>query len=577
MSNQPSVSTGQCSNRGRKEVNQDFHGLCVPDEPLLSTKGIAIALADGISSSQVSQIASKTAVTGFLEDYYCTSDAWSVKKSAQRVLMATNSWLYAQTRQSQYRYDRDKGYVCTLSALIFKSTTAFLFHVGDARVHLLRGDRMEQLTNDHRLWITRDQSHLSRALGIEPHIEIDYRSLQLEPGDIFILSTDGIYEHLSEAAMAGLIAMHSDDLDLAARQILETAYDRGSDDNLTVQIVRIDSLPPYQEATELLQHLTTLPFAPVLEPRMEIDGLTVIRQLHASNRSHVFLARDNRSGHHVALKTPSTDMRHDPVYLERFLMEEWIARRIDSAHVVKAAAQSQKRQYLYTLSEFIEGQTLAQWMIDNPRPQMETVRRIVEQIARGLRTFHRLEMLHQDLRPANVMIDSAGTVKIIDFGATRVAGIMEMTPLAADGDILGTLQYSAPEYFLGDSGSPLSDLFSLAVITYQMLTGRLPYGVQVPSARTRAAQSRLSYSSVLEDNREIPVWIDEVLKKALHTQPHKRYQELSEFVYDLRHPNPAFLQRTRQPLLERNPLLFWQGTSAILAAIVALLVILWPR
>ena len=97
MISQLTISSGQCSDKGRKTINQDFHGIRVPREPQLGTKGIAIALADGISSSQVSQIASQTAVASFLDDYFCTSDAWSVKKSAQRVLMATNSWLYSQT------------------------------------------------------------------------------------------------------------------------------------------------------------------------------------------------------------------------------------------------------------------------------------------------------------------------------------------------------------------------------------------------------------------------------------------------------------------------------------------------
>jgi serine/threonine protein phosphatase PrpC len=151
------ISIGQHSDKGRKETNQDFHGVYVPNEPQLSSKGIAIVLADGVSSSDVSHIASETAVTGFLEDYFCTSDAWSVKKSAQQVLMAVNSWLHSQTQQSQYRYDKDRGYVCTLSAMVIKSNTAHVFHVGDARVYRLRADGMEQLTNDHRLWVSQEQ------------------------------------------------------------------------------------------------------------------------------------------------------------------------------------------------------------------------------------------------------------------------------------------------------------------------------------------------------------------------------------------------------------------------------------
>ena len=109
MTSQLKISVGQHTDKGRKEINQDFYGVYIPKEPQLSSKGIAIALADGISSSEVSQVASQAAVSSFLEDYFCTSEAWSVKKSAQQVLTATNSWLYSQIRQSQYRYEEDRG------------------------------------------------------------------------------------------------------------------------------------------------------------------------------------------------------------------------------------------------------------------------------------------------------------------------------------------------------------------------------------------------------------------------------------------------------------------------------------
>ena len=159
---------------------------------------------------------------------------------------------------------------------------------------------------------------------------------------------------------------------------------------------------------------------------MIFDGYKIIREVHASSRSHVYLATDEETNATVVIKTPSIDLQGDPAYLERFLMEEWIARRINSAHVLKPCPQTRKRNYFYIVTEFIDGQTLTQWMIDNPKPELETVRGIIEQIAKGLQAFHRMEMLHQDLRPENIMIDSTGTVKIIDFGSTRVAGVMEI-------------------------------------------------------------------------------------------------------------------------------------------------------
>jgi len=570
MSRKLSLSTGQYSDKGRKEINQDFHGIYIPDEPQLSSKGIAIALADGISSSNVGHIASESAIKSFLEDYYCTSESWSVKTSAQRVVTATNSWLYSQTRQSHYRYDKDRGYVCTLSALIIKSTTAYIFHVGDSRIYRLRGESLEQLTNDHRLVVSEDQSYLSRALGIDSQLDIDYRALQVEQGDHFLLMTDGVYEHVAPSFMIDTIKNSPDDLDTAARLIAQEAYAQGSNDNLTVQVVRIDTLPR-QATNELYQQWSELPPAPVLDPRMIFEGYRVIREIHGSSRSHIYLAEDSETGTLVALKTPSIDLRGDPAYLERFMLEEWIARRINSAHVLKPCPQTRKRDYLYVATEYIEGQTLAQWMIDNPAPELETVRGIVEQIAKGLRAFHRMEMLHQDLRPNNVMIDGTGTIKIIDFGSASVSGLAEAETANIQPHILGTVQYTAPEYFLGEPGTPCSDLFSLGVITYQMLSGRLPYGAQVAKSRTKAEQRKLRYKSVLDEHREIPAWIDATLAKAVHPDPCKRYEELSEFIHDLRHPNQALLGKGSPPLIERNPLIFWQCLSFVLALAVVVL------
>jgi len=568
MPSELKLSLGAHSDKGRKEINQDFHRVCIPHSPLLQLKGVVAAVADGISSSDVSHIASQSAIRSFIEDFYCTSEAWSVKTSAERVLSAVNSWLYSQTQQSQYRFDRDRGYVCTFSAVILKSTTANIIHVGDSRIYRLRGKTVEQLTEDHCTWISSNQSYLARALGAANALNADYCSVAVEVGDIFLMTTDGVHEYMTSADVLNVLSDHRHDLNEAARELIKHAYDAGSDDNLTVQLMRVDELPD-KEVNEVLQQLSELPLPPLLQARMEFDGYRIVRELHASHRSHIYLATDEQTHDTVVIKIPSIDLRSEPVYLERFLMEEWIARRINNAHVLKPCSITRKHNYVYVATEYIEGITLSQWMIDNPRPGIEQVRNIVEQIARGLAAFHRMEMLHQDVRPENIMIDHTGTVKIIDFGSVRVAGIAESLR-DTDEVILGTLQYTAPEYFLGEGGSPRSDLFSLGVIAYQMLSGKLPYGPSVSRVRSRAALSKLIYESVLDDEREIPAWIDGVLQKAVHPDPYKRYEELSEFVHELRHPSQEFLSRTTPPLIERNPVKFWKSMSFIL-----LLIIIW--
>ena len=562
MSEPLTVSIGSATNKGVKAVNQDALGSVIPPEPMLSSKGIVLAMADGISSSEVSQIASETAISGFLEDYYCTSDSWSVKTSAQKVIRSINSWLYAQTRNSPYRFNKDKGYVCTFSALVLKSNTAHLFHSGDTRIYRLSGQQLEQLTEDHRRVVSADVSYLTRALGIEQTFDIDYQTKLLEPNDIYIIATDGVYDFLESGQIANTL-LNSATLTIAAETIIEQALSLGSDDNLSVQIVRIDHVPDYQ--LDEVHQLTMLPLPPRLLPRMQFDGYDILREIYISSRSHVFLARDIDSQQTVVIKTPSTELRNDKQYLERFMLEEWIAKRINNPHVAKAIISNRKRNFLYLVTEFIDGISLNQWMIDNPKPKLEQVRDIIEQTAKGLQAFHRQEMIHQDLRPANIMIDSTNTVKIIDFGSTFIAGV---TDANTEEIMRGTIRYSAPEYFLGQLGTQASDIFSLAVITYQMLSGKFPYSAKIAQAKSVSAQNKLNYQSIINDDSELPVWLDDTLEHALKMNPLKRYNELSEFIHDLRQPNKLFLAKTRPPLLQRDPVMFWQGISLLLVILL---------
>ncbi len=519
--------------------------------------------ADGISSSEAGQLASQAAVTSFLEDYYCTSDAWSVKRSAERVLAAANSWLFAQTQQGHGRYDKDRGWACTFSALVIKSRTAHLFHAGDARIYQVQGRTLEQLTTDHRVHVGGGQSYLGRAFGIAPQVEIDYRSVSLAVGDTFVLATDGVHSNVPAEAMVAAINSHGANLDDAALAIADEALRLGSEDNLTVQVVRIEALPD-EQASELSRRAADLPLLPVLQPRAELDGYRIVRELHFSSRSHVYLAVDIETQAVVALKAPAPDLEDGGSWRERFLLEEWIARRVDSPHLLKAFPAERPRSALYAVTEYLEGATLTQWMLDHPRPALDTVRDMVEQLGKGLRTLHRAETVHQDLRPHNVMVDSTGTLKIIDFGAACVAGIME-TAGAERQPLPGTAQYMAPEYVLGAAGSARSDLFSLAVIAYQMLTGRLPYGMEMPKCRTLQEQKRVRYHPVRESRPDIPAWVDRAIRKALQPEPHQRFADVAEFVYALQRPGSSFEEERSPSLIERDPLRFWQGLTLLLA------------
>jgi serine/threonine protein phosphatase PrpC/aminoglycoside phosphotransferase len=554
------VSIGQCSDPGRKPTNQDFHGAVVPDGSALALKGVALAIADGISSSPVSHVAAQIAVNGFLDDYYATSDTWSVERAAHRVISATNSWLNAESRRSRPGEDLDGGYVCTFSAVVLKARTAHVFHVGDGLVARVTREGLEPLSQAHRVVLS-GHSYLGRALGMAPDVALDYRPAPLAEGDVLLLATDGLHEHLTSRAVAEIVA-ETDDLDEAARRLVQAALAAGSADNLTVQIVRIERLPN-STAADFLDQAYALPPPPLQQAPVEFDGYRLLEQIHANSRSHIYRARDLDTGALVAVKLPAMDLCDDPELLRRFAMEEWIADRVDSPHLLRAAPPARARRWMYVATEYLDGMSLRQWMHDNPAPDLEPVRRIVEQLVVGLRALHRNEIVHGDLRPENVMIDRDARVKIIDFGSAHVAGLAQATAVQTHERALGTVQYAAPELLLGDSPSWRSDLFALGSIAYEMLTGRLPYGVQGTRVRSVKQARALQYAPA----RNLPPWVDDALKTAVQPDPARRYEALSEFVADLRTPNAASMRTGFVPLAERNPLAFWQTTSLILGAL----------
>nr|WP_207786029.1 bifunctional protein-serine/threonine kinase/phosphatase [Altererythrobacter segetis] len=568
------ISLGQFSSAGRKSENQDFHGALQPEGVVRASKGIAVAIADGISTSRFGAEAAETAVKSFLLDYYCTPESWSVQASAERVIAATNSWLHGQNGRPLSDEERERGMVCTFSALVLKSRTAHLFHIGDARIARLSGGTLEPLTEAHRVSLGGGESYLGRALGVNRHVEIDHRRLPLAPGDLFVLTTDGVHDHLGDRQLAALV-LDSNSLDAAAEAVARAALAAGSEDNLTVQLVRVESLPT-GDVSDLIGHEAALPPAPLLAPGQTFSGYTVLRELHAGSRSHVYLARDEADGRRVALKVLSSEHGQDPAQVRALLLEEWAMRRLDHPHLLKAAPQRGPRSHAFIVSEFLEGRTLHQWLLDNPRPDLATVRTIVGQIASGLHALHRRGMLHRDLRPHNVLIDVDDTARIIDFGSVRVEGVDELGPREIeDAAYAGTVQYSAPELYLGEPASVQSDLYSLAAIAYRMLTRALPYGTGVASARTRAAQRKLRYAPAAESNPAVPDWVDAALARALAVDPRQRYAELSEFTFDLANPNAAPVKPEPRPLLARGAASVWRAIAAALA--LALLVAILTR
>ncbi len=554
MTAMPDIAIGQYSVAGRKEENQDSYGVLLPDGDLLETKGIAAAIADGISGSTAAKEASESCIKSLFTDYFSTPESWSVATSAGRVLGALNRWLFAQ---SLSRYGNEGAMMSTLSCLILKERTAHIFHIGDSRIWLLRKGNLRPLTRDHRRPLAGGKSHLLRAMGGEANIRIDTTTHAVQEGDVFLFTTDGVHDFIAPADMAEIIACHEGKEDAAAREIVRQAHEAGSPDNLTCQILRIRCLP--ENASPPGYGRRILPFPPPLQGGMRIDGYRILREIHANARSEVFLAKDEQTGQKVMLKCLSRNFEDDAEAITRFLREEWIARRVSSPHVLRLHDPGARRRFLYLVGDYIDGQSLRQWMNDHPTPQPSEIRPLAEQIVRGLRALHRREMFHGDLKPENILIDRNGTVKLIDFGSVTIAGLPD--PVTAHPQ--GSIDYTAPECLNGHPPDKAADLYALGVIVYEMLTGHHPYGRGFRSAHDVA---RRRYIPATRHRPELPGWIDGALRQALARDPARRQEALSAFIADLTRPNPAHVSADARPWLERDPAGFWKVVALLALA-----------
>lgn len=556
------VTVGGFSTAGIKPTNQDAFAAQNPAPHIVSRKGVVCAVADGVSVSNESQVASQTAVTQFIQDYYNTTSAWSVAKSAASVLAPLNEWFFNHNE----RHERHQAYVTTFSTLIAKGRQGWLFHVGDSRLYRLREGKLRQLSRDH-IQPVAGHDVLARALGIDSHLELDTKQFTLQEGDVYLLSTDGLHQHLPDAELIHQLSETQQpelDLEQKAKHLCQLALDVGSDDNISCLLLRVNELPE-EGMNEARQTAMQLAIPPVLEPGQKIDGLSVRHVLFSGTRSHVYVV-ESGAGEQFALKAPSAHFSDDWDYLEGFVKEEWIGKMLHHSNIMQIHPRPRDSKFIYHLCEYLPGQNLSQWMTDNPRPTLNQVRDIIRETTKALRAFQRADMLHRDIKPENIIIDVAGHVKLIDFGTVQAAGLEEHFGHETNATPQGSADYIAPEYLLEQTASFKSDMFSLAVVMYEMLAGQLPYKTGASRYKIPKDISAWRYRPLRHTRPDLPKWIDLALERACSPQADLRPDSFSEFLEDLKKPNASLIDsHEAAPLIKREPLLFWQSLSGLLA------------
>jgi len=583
--NQLHVDLASHSIQGLKEANEDAVGFFIPHEDTnsqqLETKGIVLAVADGVSSAEAGKEASHTAITRFIDDYYQTPDTWSVKHAGQKILSSINLTLFKRSHEFA---SEEKGYLTTFTALVLKSRICHFFHAGDSRAFLIRQGEFKQLTRDHVASIGSGRTFLARAMGMDNSIQIDYGQFTLEADDILLVTSDGVHDFITPEKLAEIMAEQSP-CQTRIDKLIQTAFDNGSDDNISGALCQISQLPN-ESLNDYNSKLTRLPFPPPLDEGVKLDGYKVLKELFASARSQLYLVEDTDTGEQIVMKTPSINFIEDTAYIDRFIQEEWIGKRIHSDHVVKIIRQIRPRTCLYYLMEYVHGVSLDKWMSKNHFPKPKLAINMIEQIAIGLSAFHKMETIHQDLKPANILIlesdnenNTAGElqVKIVDFGSVFVAGLAEVfIPLEHEG-VLGTASYSDPQYLLGKNTGIQGDLYALATITYELFCGKLPYGEKIEECQTAFEYDHLRYISASDVNPVIPMWFDRTLQRGVAFDLEQRYDNIPEFIQDLKKPNPNYLRDDPKVKKNKSQVLFWQLLSGFWILMLALVVALFTN
>ncbi len=262
----------------------------------------------------------------------------------------------------------------------------------------------------------------------------------------------------------------------------------------------------------------------VLNGRYEIK-----KQVGTGGMADVYMAIDRLLGRTVAVKVLHPQFSRDPVYVERFRQEAQAAANISHQNIVNVHDWGVEGELHYIVMEYVEGKNLKDIILDSAPLMPERAVEIAISICMALEAAHSHRIVHRDIKPQNVIVTKDNQIKVMDFGIARTSGGSSITQT---GTIIGTAQYISPEQAQGRSADPRSDLYSLGIVLYEMLTGKVPFDGETPVA--------IAYKHVREDplppsmlNPDISPELEAIVLKALAKNPQNRYQNATEMRADL--------------------------------------------
>lgn len=574
------IDIGFTSRAGSKPDNEDFAGAQLP-ELGLEGMGVIAAIADGVSAGGMGKEAAQTTVTTLVRDYYGTPQTWDTTVALDRIIAAQNSWLTATNRRRE-----PAAGLCTLTALVLRGHSYSLAHVGDSRAYLLREGQVTQLTSDHVMSHQDFKHQLLRAVGAEERLVVDYMQGDLQVGDVFVLTTDGVHGAIRLRQLAELAEIAN--AQVMSDSLVNAALNAGSSDNATALVVRVLGLldATLQDENRAAQ---ILPVPARLKAGDSLDNLYVMELIADNGINLIYHVRDSHTHTEYALKTLHPARAHDRQEGAMLAHEAWLARCMQTAgadahlvHLHDKPPGSKGQTAFYLLYDWHKGETLQQLLDRSHHFGPAQAVAIARQVLKALGRLHRQSVIHRDIKPANLLQGEDGVLRLLDLGVA----LSGREPESMRGLHAGTPSYINPEQWgfsinagVADTATAAqdpdaqSDLFALGVTLYQLLTGgKLPYGEVLPY------QSGRYYRDPVAPSRyqpEVPIWLDHVVLKAVARDKRQRFETAEEFLLALeRGASRPLTAPAATPLLHRDPTMKWK-LLLVLSALLNLLLVYW--
>ena len=321
-------------------------------------------------------------------------------------------------------------------------------------------------------------------------------------------------------------------------------------------------------------------FYDTLDIGTQLDSYRIEAPVAKSGMASIFRAVDTRNGRVVALKIPHPDLEADPILFDRFQREAGIGEKLDHPKVMRVFG-GEERSRIYMVMEWCEGRLLRN-ILEEGRMSQERALRIAIGVLDALDYIHAHGVVHRDLKPENIMVDENENIKLIDFGIAGDSGARRLT-YANFTATLGTPNYISPEQVKGKRGDGRSDIYSMGVILYEMLTGKLPFSGPTPMAAMNDRLLNPPVPPCVADPAVSPQ-LQEVLYRALEREPKNRYATAHEFAHDLEHLDQVGVEdrpemtnwQKRKSHLSRK-ILYYAGLALIPVVILLLMVLIAHR